>query len=272
MRNAMTIDVEEYFQVSAFSEVINREDWGGYESRVERSMDRILRLFEAHSIKATFFVLGWIARKHPDLISRIHCEGHEVASHGMYHDRVTDLTSKELYQDLYDSKAILEDLCGCSVKGYRAPSFSLPLNSTSYEMLAKSGYSYSSSIYPIRHDHYGEPLADRFVFDGGSGVKEIPISTLRLFGKNFPAGGGGFFRLLPYVYHYAGFNHLNRSEERSGVFYMHPWEIDASQPRPSGLSYKARFRHYLNLNRTFKRLSRLVEDHQWSSIEQVYNI
>ncbi|WP_207905769.1 XrtA system polysaccharide deacetylase [Aestuariirhabdus litorea] len=272
MLNAMTVDVEEYFQVSAFANVVSRADWSCYESRVQASMERILALFDRHGIKATFFVLGWIAREHPTLVQRLISEGHEVGSHGMYHDRVTDLSPDELASDLADSRKLLEDICGCEVKGYRAPSFSLPLNPLSYEVLAQAGYRYSSSIYPIKHDHYGAPESERFSFEGGSGVLEIPISTLRFFGKNLPVGGGGFFRLLPYPYHRYGFSRLNNLEGRPGVFYMHPWEIDPYQPRPSGLSLKSRFRHYLNLHKTYTRLGRLLGDHQWSSIERIYEL
>ncbi|WP_426416980.1 XrtA system polysaccharide deacetylase [Aestuariirhabdus sp. LZHN29] len=270
MLNAMTVDVEEYFQVSAFSDVVKRSEWPNYESRVRESMDRILGLFESHDMKATFFILGWIARQHPQLVKQIHRQGHEVASHGMYHERVTELTSQQFSTDLIDSRMLLEDITGAQVKGYRAPSFSLPLTTQSYEILADAGYRYSSSVYPIKHDHYGEPNAERFNFEGGSGVLEVPISTLRILGRNFPAGGGGFFRLLPYHYHKMGFSRLNKVEGKAGVFYMHPWEIDAEQPRPIGISAKGRFRHYLNLKKTYGRLARLLDDYVWSSIEQVY--
>ena len=273
--NALTIDVEDYFQVSAFAPYIRRQDWDSRECRVERNVDRILELLDAAGIKATFFTLGWIAQRYPELVRRIANGGHEVASHGYGHERASDLSREAFSQDVQRAKAILEDLTGQVVLGYRAPSFSIGLsNLWAFDQLARAGYQYSSSIYPIRHDHYGMPDSPRFAYrvgvDGGSGLLEIPITTLRVMRRNLPSSGGGFFRLLPYAVSKWMLQRVNRSDGEAAVFYFHPWEIDVDQPRIPGIDAKTRFRHYVNIARTEQRLQRLMQDFSWGRMDRIF--
>ncbi|GJL76253.1 XrtA system polysaccharide deacetylase [Nitrosomonas sp.] len=271
--NAMTIDVEDYFQVSAFEKHIPRESWDSIPCRIESSMDRILSLLDEKQIKATFFTLGWIAERYPEMIRRMVDNGHELASHGWGHARVTELTQAEFKEDISRCKMLLEDISGQVVQGYRAPSFSINNhNLWALDCLAEAGYRYSSSIYPVQHDHYGVPDAPRFANypRGESGILELPVTTIRLWGRNLPAGGGGYFRLWPYPVSKWFINRLNTVESRAAIFYFHPWEIDTQQPRQSGIGYKTRFRHYLNLHRMEKRLRTLTHDFIWNRMDKIF--
>jgi polysaccharide deacetylase family protein (PEP-CTERM system associated) len=268
--NAMTVDVEDYYQVSAFEGVIPRADWPKWPSRVERNTERFLALFAARDIKATFFTLGCIAERHPALIRRIVAEGHELASHGYAHVRVIHQQPEAFRADILRTKALLEDLSGQSVRGYRAASYSIGAqNLWALDLLAEAGYQYSSSIYPVRHDLYGMPDAPRFPFRHGA-LLEVPISTVRLFERNLPAGGGGFFRLFPYRVSRWAIRRVNEAEGRACVFYCHPWELDHEQPRPPRLPLRTRFRHYLNLGRMESRLGRLLGDFRWGRMDEVF--
>jgi polysaccharide deacetylase family protein (PEP-CTERM system associated) len=272
-RNAFTIDVEDYFQVSAFAPHIPRSEWPVRECRVERNVDCILAMLDEHDTKATFFTLGWIAERYPELIRRIAADGHEIASHGYGHERASDQTPEAFYSDINIAKLILEDLTGNEVRGYRAPSFSIGRGQFwAYEVLAEEGYAYSSSVYPVRHDNYGIPEAPRTPFRPANApsLVELTLPTLSAGTRNLPAGGGGFFRLLPYAASRWSIARLNTVERRPCIFYFHPWEIDARQPRVAGLSAKSRFRHYLNLDRMAPRLRQLVRDFDWDRLDHVY--
>lgn len=271
LTNALTIDVEDYFQVSAFAPHIKRSEWESRECRVERNVDRILELLASKNTKATFFTLGWIAERYPKLIRQIAEQGHEVASHGYGHERASDLTAEGFFSDIQLAKVILEDLCGAEVKGYRAPSFSIgTANLWAFDCLARAGYRYSSSVYPIHHDHYGMPDSPRFAYQVRPGLVEIPVTTLRMFSRNLPSSGGGYFRLLPYVLSRWMLNRVNSGDKQSGIFYFHPWEIDAGQPRVEGISSKTRFRHYVNIPRMESKLTQLLGDFKWGRMDEVF--
>ncbi len=269
--NALTIDVEDYFQVSAMAPYIDRADWDRCECRVEHNIDRILQLLAAKNTHATFFTLGWIAERYPDMVRRIVREGHELASHGYGHQRVSDLTEAEFFDDITRSKRLLEDLGGQAVLGYRAPSFSIGANNLwALDTLKRAGYRYSSSIYPVKHDHYGMPDAPRFAYETRGGMMEVPPTTLRLFNRNLPSSGGGYFRLMPYALSRWMLRQVNRQDAQSAIFYFHPWEIDTGQPRVAGIDLKTRFRHYVNIGRTEQRLARLLDDFQWGRMDQIF--
>jgi polysaccharide deacetylase family protein (PEP-CTERM system associated) len=269
--NALTIDVEDYFQVSAFAPYIARADWDGRECRVERNVDRILALLDEHDTEATFFTLGWIAERYPQLVRRIASQGHEVASHGYGHERASDLSHAAFGDDIQRAKGVLEDLIGSEVAGYRAPSFSIgPGNLWALDSLARAGYRYSSSIYPIRHDHYGMPDAPRFAHQAADGLIEIPITTLRLFNRNLPSSGGGYFRLLPYALSRWMLRQVNAADGEAAVFYFHPWEIDPGQPRIAGIDRKTHFRHYVNIHRMDRRLQSLLRDFKWGRMDRLF--
>ncbi len=273
IKNAMTVDVEDYFQVSAFEPYINRDQWDRLPHRVQNNTNKILDIFAQHNVQATFFVLGWVAQRFPELLKRIVNEGHELASHGFSHIRVTQQTPAEFQEDIVRTKQLLEDIAGVPVRGYRAASYSITKdNLWALEGLDKAGYDYSSSIYPIKHDLYGIPGAPRFPYHPVAGVQllELPITTLELFGRRMPCGGGGFFRLYPYVFSRWALKQVNEKDKQPGMFYFHPWEIDPDQPRPSGLSAKARFRHYLNLHRMEHRLTRLLDDFSWGRMDHIF--
>jgi polysaccharide deacetylase family protein (PEP-CTERM system associated) len=273
LRNAMTCDVEDYFQVSAFAPVIAREQWTRMECRIERNVERVLGLMDEASVKATFFTLGWIAERYPQVIRRIAAQGHEVASHGYAHLRACDQDRAQFDNDIRSSKAMLEDLCGKAVLGYRAPSFSIGEgNLWALDRLAQAGYRYSSSIYPVVHDHYGMPGAPRFAFrpQCASGLLEVPVATVRVGRRNLPAGGGGYFRLLPYALSRWMLARVNRRDGMPAVFYFHPWELDPGQPRPHGAGLKTRFRHYVNLHRTEGRLRSLLHDFAWDRMDRIF--
>lgn len=271
LRNALTIDVEDYFQVSAFAPYIARSDWDQRECRVERNVDRILAMLDRHGAQATFFTLGWIAQRYPQLVRRIASAGHEVASHGWGHQRVSDLSEAEFSADITSAKKILEDLSGTAVTGYRAPSFSIGAqNLWAFDGLARAGYRYSSSIYPIKHDHYGMPDAPRFAHRVNDKLIEVPITTLRLFGRNLPSSGGGYFRLLPYAVSRWMLRQVQARDHESAIFYFHPWEIDVDQPRIPGIDGKTRFRHYVNIERMEYRLDCLLRDFQWGRMDHLF--
>lgn len=271
IRNALTIDVEDYFQVSAFAPYIEREKWDSRECRVERNVDRILGLLAERDIQATFFTLGWVAQRYPDLVRRIVNAGHELASHGYGHERVSDLSESDFFQDIYRAKGLLEDIGGIKVQGYRAPSFSIgTTNLWALDTLQRAGYSYSSSIYPVRHDHYGMPDAPRFAHQIRDGLLEVPPTTMRMFNRNLPSSGGGYFRLLPYSLSRWMLRQVNEKDGSPAVFYFHPWEIDVDQPRVQGIGFKTRFRHYVNIGRMERRLSCLLQDFRWGRMDHIF--
>lgn len=273
IRNALTVDVEDYFHVSAFASHIARDTWDHLPCRVERNVDAILAILEEHNARATYFVLGWVAERYPQLVRRIADQGHEVASHGYAHKRATDQTPEEFRQDVTRAKRLLEDIGGVAVNGYRAPSFSIGHgNMWALESLSEAGYRYSSSIYPIRHDHYGMPSAPRFAFypEGGGGILELPVTTVRLFNHNLPAGGGGYFRLLPYSASRWCLKRVNTLDRQACIFYFHPWEIDPGQPRQQGLNLRTRFRHYVNISSMERRIRALCRDFQWDRLDRLF--
>jgi polysaccharide deacetylase family protein (PEP-CTERM system associated) len=269
--NAMTIDVEDYFQVSAFAPYIARDEWDTRECRVERNVNRILDMLSSHGAKATFFTLGWIAERYPQLVRRIVAEGHELASHGYGHERASDQSEEVFLSDIRRAKLLLEDLGGVAVRGYRAPSFSIGTrNLWAFDCLQAAGYDYSSSIYPIRHDHYGMPDAPRFAHQVRDGLLEVPVTTLRMLQRNLPSSGGGYFRLLPYGLSRWMLKRVNAQDRQAAIFYFHPWEIDAEQPRVAGIDARTRFRHYVNIGRMEDRLNRLMADFKWGRMDQIF--
>jgi len=269
--NALTIDVEDYFQVSAFAPHIARSEWNTRECRVERNIHCVLQMLADHNTKATFFTLGWIAERYPQLVRDIVAQGHELASHGYGHERASDQSEDAFFADVQLAKVILEDLSGADVRGYRAPSFSIgKRNLWAFDCLARAGYSYSSSVYPIKHDHYGMPDSPRFAYEVRPGLTEIPITTLRVLKRNLPSSGGGYFRLLPYALSRWMLGRVNTTDGESGVFYFHPWEIDTEQPRVAGISSKTRFRHYVNIHRMEGRLNRLLGDFKWGRMDHIF--
>lgn len=269
--NALTIDVEDYFQVSAFAPHIARSEWNTRECRVEHNVNSILEMLAYRGTKATFFTLGWIAERYPQLVRQIVQEGHELASHGYGHERASDQTEAAFFADIQLSKIVLEDLTGSEINGYRAPSFSIGSgNLWAFDCLVRAGYRYSSSVYPIRHDHYGMPDSPRFAYEVRPGLMEIPITTLRVLNRNLPSSGGGYFRLLPYALSRWMLSRVNRQDRESGVFYFHPWEIDTEQPRIAGISRKTRFRHYVNIGRMEERLKQLLADFRWGRMDQIF--
>jgi polysaccharide deacetylase family protein (PEP-CTERM system associated) len=267
--NAFSIDVEDWFQVAAFASYIDRKDWDSLECRVERNVDVLLETLDKHQVKATFFTLGWIAERYPAMVGRIVAGGHELASHGYGHHMVGELGPQLFREDVVKAKAILESLAGCEVIGYRAPSFSVGRDTLwALDILAETGHSYSSSIYPIKHDLYGMPEAPRFAHQR-SGLLEIPATSIRLGERNYPASGGGYFRLLPYPISRWSVQRVNRADRQAAVFYCHPWEIDPGQPRMNQASSKSRFRHYVNQTRMLGKIDRLLGDFRWGTVAQV---
>jgi polysaccharide deacetylase family protein (PEP-CTERM system associated) len=273
MLNALTIDVEDYYHVSAFEAVVPFADWERYESRVEKNTHRILDLLDAYTTKATFFVLGWVAERHPGLIRTLVARGHEVASHGYAHRRVYTQTPEQFRTETQRSKCLLEDTLGQPIRGYRAASYSITAQSLwALDVLKEEGFVYDSSIFPIRHDLYGIPSHPRFcsLLPGPSSASlvEFPLSTLRFGGTNFPIAGGGYLRLFPYAYTRWGIRYLNRQEDQPAVVYLHPWELDPEQPRlPAGRL--SRFRHYTNLHRMEERFVRLLQDFSFGPMSEV---
>lgn len=271
-QNALTVDVEDYFQVSAFEPYISRDDWQAYECRLLPNMDRILSRLESAEVKATFFFLGCLAEKYPQLLRSVANFGHEIASHGYQHVRVCSQTENDFRQDVDRTKKLLEDIAGVPVCGYRAASFSIDAsNNWARDVLAETGHKYSSSIYPIRHDRYSMREAPRFAFqDSVDGVIELPVTTVEISGLRFPCAGGGYFRLLPYTWSKWGIRRVNVVDRQSAIFYFHPWELDDAQPRMSGLDNVTKFRHYVNLKSTEKKLNRLLSDFNWATVKSVF--
>jgi len=326
MLNALTLDIEDYFQVHAFSNVIRYEDWNNYECRIEQNTDRLLEILKeagqnsklkpqnskldhsiTHSLNnsftqkvlATFFILGWIAERYPDLVRRIHKEGHEIACHGYAHKLIYNQSKEEFRSDIKKAKAILEDITGDGVVGYRAPSYSIIDKSKwAFEVLVEEGFKYDSSIFPIRHDYYGIPNAPRFPFivslnktqnvefsglsyelktfqnstlitHNSKFIIEFPLSTIQLLGMNIPISGGGYFRLFPYFIIKRGLKKINEIEGKPFIFYVHPWELDIDQPRIKTTSVLSKFRHYVNLDRTESRLKRLLMDFRFTTVKEL---
>jgi polysaccharide deacetylase family protein (PEP-CTERM system associated) len=270
--NALTVDVEDYFHVSAFAGQVPRTQWDLCESRVCRNTERLLALFERVGVHATFFVLGWVAERYPQLVREIQRAGHELASHSYDHRLVYDMTPAAFVADLRRAQSVIEDAAGVRITGYRAPSFSITTSSLwALDLLASEGYTYDASIYPIRHDRYGIPDWPRHIQRiprAGGALWEIPGSTVRRAGMNLPVGGGGYFRLLPYAWTRAGFRTLNENERRAGMFYLHPWEIDPDQPRIKA-GVLSQMRHYYNLAETESRLRRLLNEFRFATVARV---
>lgn len=270
--NALTVDVEDYFQVEAFKNIIRADEWDHWPAHVERNTDRILSLMDEAGACGTFFILGWVARRYPSIVKKIAARGHEVASHGSNHERADRQDPEAFFADVSDAKSVLEDISGTAVRGYRAPTFSIHRgNWWAYDKLTKAGYSYSSSIYPVQHDLYGMPDAPRTPFrPTDAALLEIPMTTVRLFKRNFPCSGGGYFRLLPYAYSRWALGRVNRRERSAGIFYTHPWEFDEGQPRMRGASIKSRIRHYTNIRQMPARFSRLLREFRWDRMDRVF--
>ena len=270
--NAMTIDVEDYFQVSAFDGCVSRSEWHGFESRVCGNTERLLEILDEAGVRATFFVLGWVAERFPALVRRIHERGHELASHGYGHGLVYAGTPDDFRADLRRARQAIESAAGVRVAGYRAPSFSITRESLwAIDVLIDEGYTYDASIYPIHHDRYGIPGWTRHphrIERAGGSIWEVPGSTVSCAGINLPVGGGGYFRMLPYQWTSSGIRRLNNHEGRSAIFYLHPWEVDPGQPRiPAGLL--SSFRHYRNLDKTEGRLRRLLDEFRFGRISDL---
>ena len=270
--NGLSVDVEDWFQVGAFEKVIDRDSWPLLADRVERNCDEILRLFDDCGVKGTFFTLGWVAERHPVLMRRIAAEGHEIASHGWDHERVFRLGAEGFAQDIARARKAIEDASGTAVLGYRAPSFSIDARTPwAFEVLAEQGYAYSSSVAPIMHDHYGWLEAPRFAFHPlpGCDLVEIPVTTATFAGRRLAAGGGGFFRVLPYGFSRRAIRQVNREEKRPAVFYFHPWEIDPEQPRVADAPMRSKLRHYTNLGVMAGKLRQLIGDFRWGRMDEL---
>lgn len=274
VQNAFSIDVEDYFHVEALSSAIDRAQWDSLDYRAEANTRRMLAILAEEGVRATFFVLGWVAKRSPQLVRDIHAAGHEVACHGLTHQTVYTQTPEVFRAETSEAKQRLEDATGAPVHGYRAATYSIVTRSLwALDILEQLGFRYDSSIFPIRHDLYGIPGSPRFAHRVASGsLLEVPITTVECFGQRLPAGGGGYFRLLPYALFRAAVRRVNRRDGQSAVFYCHPWEIDPGQPRVAGVSAKSRFRHYTNLDRMEARLRRLLRDFRWGRMDEVFGV
>lgn len=270
--SALTVDVEDYFHVAAFENNIKSSDWANMPVRVERNTYRLLELFAAQQAQATFFLLGWVAERYPQLVKAIHEAGHEVASHGYNHTKATQQSRNEFAADVRDTKKLLEDITGAAVYGYRAPSFSIDkTNEWAFAELKAAGYLYSSSTYPVKHDLYGTPDWPQQPYMRPEGIWECPMPILNMAGKQLPVAGGGYFRLLPYWLSKRLINRYLQSNSSPYMFYFHPWEIDPDQPRVEGASVKSKFRHYVNLGRMEGKLTALLQDYKWNTVKQVFD-
>jgi polysaccharide deacetylase family protein (PEP-CTERM system associated) len=272
LRNALSIDVEDWFHVGAFEKVISRDNWRSLECRVERNTDALLQMFDDADIKATFFTLGWVAERCPQLMRRIAAEGHELGNHGSEHDRVFTFTPEQFAADIDRARKAIEDASGALVTGYRAPSFSIDQRTPwAHEVLADQGYAYSSSVAPVKHDHYGWAEAPRFAFRpvASSDLIEIPVTTAVFAGKRLAAGGGGFFRMLPYAFSRWAVRQVNGEDKRPAIIYFHPWEIDPGQPRVAKAPIKSKLRHYSRLKAMAPKLKRLMRDFQWGRLDAI---
>lgn len=273
VRNGLSVDVEDWFQVGAFEQVIDRGCWNSLSDRVERNVQKILELFAAADVRATFFTLGWVAQRHGPLIRQIVAAGHELASHGWDHARVFTLKPNAFAQDLARTRKVLEDASGLAISGYRAPSFSIDQRTPwAHAILAEQGYAYSSSVAPITHDHYGWRGAPRHAYRPvpGSTLVEVPVTTAEFLGRRLAAGGGGFFRVLPYAFTRWAIHQVNGRDRQPAVFYFHPWEIDPDQPRVPGAPLRSRLRHYTNLGRMEAKLARLLREFDWGRMDQLF--
>jgi polysaccharide deacetylase family protein (PEP-CTERM system associated) len=271
--NAFSVDVEDYFQVEAFGRIVARESWESRPGKVVENTERVLSLLDVAGFRGTFFVLGWVAARNPELVRRIAAGGHEIASHGFAHEAVHRQTRNGFREDVRRARRTLEDLAGVRVRGYRAPTFSIGRKTWwAYDILAEEGYRYSSSVYPIAHDLYGIPEAPSVPFRpiSGNDFIEIPVATVRMLGRNFPCGGGGYFRLMPYAISRWFMERVNRNEQRPCIFYCHPWEFDPHQPRIPNASLKSSFRHYFNVAAMERRVARLLRDFQWGRVDALY--
>jgi len=275
--NGLSVDVEDYFQVEAFSSTISFSSWDTQESRVERNTKKVLKFLEEEGIRATFFCIGWVAKRFPGLIKEISQNGHEIASHGFFHKPIWKQTPKEFREDVRSSKRILEDLIGKKVIGYRAPTYSITKKTLwALEILSEEGFVYDSSIFPIKHDLYGMSSAPRFPFkvkdhflNVNSDLVEVPMSTLSFLKIKIPVAGGGYFRAFPFWFIRFAFWFINSIEKRSVIFYIHPWEFDPDQPKIKGLPFKSRLRHYINLNKTSKRFKKLISIFKFNTISNI---
>lgn len=272
LTNAFSIDVEDYFHVEALASVVDRSKWDEYEYRVEDNTRRVLAILEEEGVHATFFVLGWVAQRSPQLVRDIHSAGHEVACHGLTHQTVYTQSPETFLRETREAKQCLEDAIGAPVRGYRAATYSITKSSLwALEILDELGFEYDSSIFPIRHDLYGIAGSPRFPYrPDGRKLLEVPITTVELAGQRLPCGGGGYFRLLPYSLFRAALRRVNSHDGQPAVFYCHPWEIDPGQPRVAGLKAKSRFRHYTNLDRMESRLRHLLRDFRWGRMDEVF--
>ena len=273
--NGLSVDVEDWFQVGAFENTIDRADWDGMALRVADNVGFVLDLFDACEVKATFFTLGWVAEREPGAIRAIVERGHELASHGYDHARVFTMSREQFAADLAKTRTILEDAGGAPISGYRAPSFSIDARTPwAHEVLAEQGYRYSSSVAPIVHDHYGWREAPRFAFRpvDGSELVEIPVTTAQIGERRLAAGGGGFFRVLPYAFSNWAIKRVNQRDERPAIFYFHPWEIDPDQPRVEGAPLRSRVRHYTNLSKMAGKLRKLASDFSWGRMDEIARI
>lgn len=269
--HAMTVDVEDYYHVSAFDSVIKPEDWAKWPSRVEKNTHVLLDLYDTHNIKCTFFVLGWVAEKHPGLVRELHARGHEIASHGWSHQLVYNQSQAVFREETARSKNLLEDLAQVPVTGYRAASYSITQKSLwALDILAELGFTWDSSIFPVHHDRYGIPGSPTRPYtiklQNGASITELPLTTAKVMGYYVPAAGGGYFRQFPYALFRWLFERASEKQTQPVIFYLHPWEIDAEQPRIPGASLKSRFRHYTNLNRCHSRLEQLLKDFPFSTV------
>jgi len=269
--NALSVDVEDYFHATAFAHALDMANWDQLDYRAEKNTDRLLELFAARGVHATFFTLGWVARRSPALIRRIHAAGHEIACHGLNHQLVYKQTRETFHAETREAKALLEDAAGVEVRGYRAASYSITKASLwALEVLTELGFRYDSSIFPIHHDFYGIADAPRFPYQPGGGkLLEVPITTVEVLGQRLPCGGGGYFRLLPYTLFRAALKRVNAHDRRPVVFYCHPWEVDPGQPRVE-VGWRSRFRHYTNLDKVEARLHRLISDFSWDRMDRVF--
>ena len=281
MNNVLTFDVEEYFHAEAFAGVVRPEDWPAFGSRVVDATERLLDILDYADVRATFFVLGWVAERQPGLVQEIHARGHELACHGYSHQMISRLTPQEFAEDVKRAKKVIEDIAGTRVIGYRAPTFSVTRQTLwSLEVLMEAGFRYDSSIFPIVHDRYGIPDAPRFahripifvnripIVGNGCAMAELPLSTLSVFGQRLPVAGGGYFRLLPYGLTRLAIRHLNKVERQPAVVYLHPWELDRQQPRLS-VGRLTRLRHSINIDETEDKLCRLLADFRFAPAAQV---
>ncbi len=269
--NALSVDVEDWFHVGAFETSINRSDWDSLDCRVERNTDAVLQLFDEAGVKGTFFTLGWVGQRYPAIVKRIAAAGHEVASHGLDHQRVFAMKPGDFASDLATTRKVLEDLASAPVTGYRAPSFSIDQRTPwAHEILAEAGYAYSSSVAPVKHDHYGWPEAPRFAFKpvSGSGLVELPVTTALFASRTLAAGGGGFFRILPYAFSRWAVRQVNAAGQPA-IIYFHPWEIDPDQPRVANAPLRSKVRHYTNLKTMSAKLKRLITEFEWGRVDHI---